>query len=732
MKNCTTTPTHWAFSCLRFIFITGALICAGSLSAQEDEAKANSEDKEVVKLSPFRISDDAYVGYGASETSSGSRIVMKLTELPQTINVITRDLMDDMGSADPSEAMLKIAPGVTPFGNAGGVNIQIRGFRAQNWSIDGATTRYRSIINNYLFDSIEVIKGPSTLLFGPFGSYGGYVNANAKYANKNMKNKLEASVGTESFYSGMVDVGGALTSNGKALYRLTTAYHSQDQAGTDYDYSGYFVLAPSFAYQFSPDTQIKVRFEYIDSDERIGDSAYDINGNILESFTSSGPLELTKHKAKSYGVQAIFEARLSDEWHMRVNVAGQHLLDSPLVTGALTGNSLAQTYNFQATPIDTTQSGAYADLSLAWKKESFGPNGSMSNDLIFGGDINYWNLENVIYDTVRYPASKVAPLDPSNPDWTGYDFDTPYPTRFTPYNVEWLGGGFIQETLGLFNRKLLLSFGVKWNYDARTNQVQQLNVVSPSGVMVGDPTPYAVEKTPTYRYGVVYKPIDNLSLYAGHTESYRSGAGANRKVDGSQLDPQEGVNDEVGAKIDFPGVMGGVLSGSVAFFQTEVTNIWRGDPNNPTFFVQDGVQENSGFETQITYGGEKLSFVVGYYKGDGPIVTSDPTLPRAAYAPDETFNLWTKYRVTKALEIGGGLRYQSDTVSSRNDGMMTDPFTVGDMFATYSMPYRDGVLKYRLGVSNLTDNRAPFRINRPSSVAIVEGRRVKLTASYTW
>lgn len=713
------------------VLVMNAFLLSSNLAAQEADDKSDDEEK-VIKLTPFQVSDNAYVGYAASETSSGSRIVVKLAELPQTINVVTRDLMDDMGATDPNEAMIKIAPGVTPFSNAGGVNIQIRGFRAQNWAIDGATTRYRSIINNYLFDSIEVIKGPSTLMFGPFGSYGGYVNANAKYANKNMKNRIEATLGTDSYYAGMIDVGGAVDDSNKLLYRLTTAYHAEDHAGTDYDYTKYAVLAPSFAYQFSPNTLLKVRFEYIDSDERAGASAYDVNGNVIPSFTSSGPLELTKHKAKSYGVQAILESRLSEEWFMRVNFSGQYLLDRPLVTGALTGNNFAQTYNFQATPIKTTQAGAYADISFAWKKDSFGPGGSMSNDFIIGGDINYWNLENIIYDTVRYPASKVAPIDPTNPDWSGYDFDTPFPTRFTPYNIEWLGGGFVQETLGLFHRKVLLSFGVKWNYDARTNQPQQLDVVSPSGVMVGDPAPYAVEKTPTYRYGIVYKPIDDLSLYAGHTESYRSGAGANRKVDGSQLDPQEGVNDEIGAKIDFPDVLGGVLSGSVAFFQTEVTNIWRGDPNNPTFFVQDGVQENSGFETQITYGGERLSLIAGYYKGDGPVVTSDPAKPQAAYAPKETFNLWGKFRISKSLEVGGGLRYQSETVSNRRDGQMTNPYTMGDLFAVYTMPYREGQLQYRLGVANLTDVREAFRINRPSSVFVTTGRRIKLTASYTW
>jgi outer membrane receptor for ferric coprogen and ferric-rhodotorulic acid len=205
--------------------------------------------------------------------------------------------------------------------------------------------------------------------------------------------------------------------------------------------------------------------------------------------------------------------------------------------------------------------------------------------------------------------------------------------------------------------------------------VQQLNVVSPTGVMVGNPTPYAVEKTPTFRYGIVFKPIEVVSIYAGHTESYISGAGANRKADGSQLDPQSGENDEVGVKIDIPGQWDGVLSGSISYFQTKVTNIWRSDPSNPGFFVQDGVQENEGIEAQLTYGGPKLSWVVGYYDGNGPVTTSAANKPLSPFAPQRTFNFWGKYNLTERLAVGGGYRYQSETRSSRQDGMTTDPFS---------------------------------------------------------
>ena len=127
MKNREWLPRRRSIGVITSVLLMNALTLSSNAVAQEAEEPT---EEKVVKLSPFQVSDGAYVGYAASETSSGSRIVVKLADLPQTINVITRDLMNDMGATDPNDAMIKIAPGVTPFSSAGGVNIMIRGFRA--------------------------------------------------------------------------------------------------------------------------------------------------------------------------------------------------------------------------------------------------------------------------------------------------------------------------------------------------------------------------------------------------------------------------------------------------------------------------------------------------------------------------------------------------------------------------------------------------------------------------
>jgi len=131
----------------------------------------------------------------------------------------------------------------------------------------------------------------------------------------------------------------------------------------------------------------------------------------------------------------------------------------------------------------------------------------------------------------------------------------------------------------------------------------------------------------------------------------------------------------------------------------------------------------------LSYTSQKLSVIAGYYKGDGP--TDKLTGLRAVIVPDLTWNLWLKYNITDRLSVGGGVKHTGDTLSN-NRLLMTDPYTTGDLFATYTMPMAKGQMRYRLGVSNVTDDDAVMIISHAGSIQREEGRRAKITASYIW
>jgi outer membrane receptor for monomeric catechols len=686
--------------------------------------------REIVKLSPFAVSTGAYHGYVASRTFSGGKTTMYLSDVPQTLHVVTSDLIIDTGAIDPNEVLNKIVPGVSSFSGPSGVNAIIRGFRAQNWSVDGATTRYIGMITNFNFEAFEVIKGPASVTFGPFAAYGGYINMVPKNAHRGHVNKAELAVGTDNFYSGMIDVGGE-TVAGNLQYRLVAGFVDTDRPGWNWDYNHVQLLAPSFAYDFDDHSRLTVRFELTHADQKLSTNALDQFGGVIEDFSSNGPPlpGMDRHTTDDNQlVHAVFTSQITHELSTRFNVMVGQGEKKTNVLGLL-GQVAAADYLINPFQSDYDWETLFVDATVSWQVEDLGQSG-VSNHLVGSVSLDHWDIHQAIFDGSMLAPVNTWRINPSAPDWASIIYRFNYPTRYTLYNTEWLGGAVLEDRVGLMGGKLQLSAAARLNYDNRSYHTvwRMPQNQNPGGTYVGNPVPAIINDKFTFRYGAVLKPVETLAFYAGYTEAYLA-IGAIYKADGSRLVPETGSNREVGMKVDVVKALGGTFSGNLAFFEVQVENKWRGDPVNAGFFIQDGVQINRGAEAQFTYTSEKFSGLIGVFAADGPI--EEITGLRAVLSPNRTFNLWLKYNVTKRLSIGGGYRYVGDTVSG-NRLYKTDPFGTGDLFISYLVPLGEGAVNYRLGVTNLTDELAVYRIDSAASVAREDGRRVKLTATYTW
>jgi outer membrane receptor for ferric coprogen and ferric-rhodotorulic acid len=76
-------------------------------------AATGDDSENTVKMNPFLVSEDTVKGYLASDTASGSKVAMKIIDIPQTLNVITRAAMDDSGLSDPNALFSTFAPAVS-------------------------------------------------------------------------------------------------------------------------------------------------------------------------------------------------------------------------------------------------------------------------------------------------------------------------------------------------------------------------------------------------------------------------------------------------------------------------------------------------------------------------------------------------------------------------------------------------------------------------------------------
>ena len=159
----------------------GAAAAAAVAAANEEvpaQPDAGSQTLEVVQVTGSAANND----YNPSSSTIGAKVPTPLRDIPQSVTVIDRAVLEAQGATSLADALRNV-PGITIGGAEGGQignNINLRGFSARtDVYLDGARDRGQYYRDTFDLDSIEVLKGPSSMLFGR-GSTGGVINQVSK------------------------------------------------------------------------------------------------------------------------------------------------------------------------------------------------------------------------------------------------------------------------------------------------------------------------------------------------------------------------------------------------------------------------------------------------------------------------------------------------------------------------------------------------------------------------
>ncbi len=168
-------------------------------------------------------------GYRALTATSSTLTDTPLREVPQSIQVLPRSVIDDQGITSIGEALKNASGAVgqsalqTPVYNSN----YIRGFPAEIY-IDGMTTYLQSGDPNSFADveRIEVLKGPSAILYGGGvgAPLGGVINVVSKLPTAERFAEIGGTIGSEGYYAPYFDINQPLNSEGTVLFRGTGTY----------------------------------------------------------------------------------------------------------------------------------------------------------------------------------------------------------------------------------------------------------------------------------------------------------------------------------------------------------------------------------------------------------------------------------------------------------------------------------------------------------------------------
>lgn len=201
------------------------------------------------------------------------------------------------------------------------------------------------------------------------------------------------------------------------------------------------------------------------------------------------------------------------------------------------------------------------------------------------------------------------------------------------------------------------------------------------------------------RFGLVYKPEENISIYASYSESFLPRSGeqfANINGNNDKLAPNIFSNREVGLKYDFDSG----LSFTAAMFEIEQRSPQVADNDPATLDVIES--EIDGFELQLQGRiNDFWSVSAAYSALDGEQVNrSGRTGLTPRELPDSMFSLWNQFSLSSDLNVGVGLTHQSESFINNSNSAVLPSYTRIDASVQYRLSEATTV---QLNVENLTD-----------------------------
>jgi iron complex outermembrane receptor protein len=647
-------------------------------SNSETEAAQEQESIQIV-VTGEQETDRYYI----PNASTATRTDTPIQEIPTAIQVIPQAVLEDQAVVEVRDALQNVG-GVTSDGNYGGTgsgSFVIRGFSQETLFRNGfRVSDFYSVPEIANIEQIEVLRGPASVLFGQVQP-GGIVNIVTEQPLPFPAYAIDLAAGQFSFYRSEIDISGPLTNDENLLYRLNLAYQNSGSFRDEVSDERVFV-APVLQWNISDTTSLTVEFEYLYNDPVFdrGVTALSDGSLVLPIDRFLGYPQLDEFTTEIFRFGYRFEHEFSEDWRIenallissaeqggaRADLNGG-LIDDRFIPRQLRDDESArENYGLQTNII-----GNFAT-------------GSIQHELLFGVDLSRTTFA---YD------SEAADLPPLNIFDPNYDIDAPdeLQPRYGEVSRSDLLGVYLQDQIDLTDNLILLLGG-------RVDFTEQDQVVTLEGTSSSQS-----ETAFSPRVGIVYQPIEPISLYASYSRSFFPVIGLSR--DGSAFDPERGTQYEIGIKAE----LNERLSATLAAYHLTKTNVLTIDPDDPNFSIQVGEQRSQGIELYVS--GEILPGwdIIASYAHTDAEVTEDNELPEGSPFPnvaENTFSLWTKYEIQNGNFQGLGFGLGFFFVDDRPGFANFDPpgFELPSYFRTDAAIYyeRDN-WRAQLNVNNLFD-----------------------------
>lgn len=699
------------FAKTRLALMIGCITSGVSLQAMaQDTPTAASKSDTVVVTSTVQ--------------SGATKLETPDIETPQSVSIVTREQFEEQGANSVRQAV-SYTPGV--FSDQIGASnrfdyIVLRGFSdgsLDNLYLDGLkimgdTNSHSSlVIDPWFLDSIEVVRGPASVLYGR-SSPGGIVAMNSRMPSFDAGGQVKVFAGNNKQRGAAFDVTGPLDDNDRVAFRLGGMTRFADtQFGTKEER---YAFAPSLTWRITDQTRLDL-MAYIHRDPEGGShSGLPYEGTVV------------RHAGQKIS-SGFFEGEDDyDKYDRRENMVGyniEHAFDS--------GWSARQKLRYLHTKVELNQvwSGGWindTDLSRGYAGSDESLSAITIDNQLDGsvdtGDINHRLLVGVDYqrrsnNTNSY-SGDFAPINAFKPVYGAQPL-APFSRYASEKHKLDQTGVYAQDQLSWDRWRLTLG--------GRYDRVNVTNVNKLDG------TRDTIDQGNfSSRAALLYLFDNGFAPYVSYSTAFTPTSFVD--AEGNILDPMKGKQWEAGMKYQ---PEGSDTQYSASVFRINQTNVATKDnPDDPYRAI--GEIESKGVELEAVGNlTDNLRLQAAYtytdvrYKKSGPAEQGR----RAIYAPRNQASAWLSYDVKSGpldgLTVGSGVRYVNGVASDRANTHTLPSYTVMDLAVGYDLS-NVGLkgLNAQLNINNLTDKRYVSTCNSLSYCYFGAERSIVGSLSYSF